>query len=232
MSKTKWFAVRKPSTGGIIATSANQIVLLKFRRTYKNVLYSPDPPFLLQCWRGVWGRDLGNSKYIKHKLHQNDKHRPYHSNSVLWSFILPSITLLHPCKKSLPFTYDLASVIQRTGWSSPCQPFSHCIPPLPILNYIICRWNRRNTYTGDSTVCICVHASAFGCVGLCLHVCVYAQKTKCLDTSRCNIVSASRAVFRSRTFGTCYINISHLLEKEFMYYQLQDASTCGWGEGN
>ena len=50
MSKVKWFAVRKPSTGEIIATSANQIIPLKFRRTYKNVvLYSPDLPFLLQC---------------------------------------------------------------------------------------------------------------------------------------------------------------------------------------
>ena len=44
MSKAKWFAVRKPSTGEIIGTSANQIVPPKFRWTYKNfVLYSPDP---------------------------------------------------------------------------------------------------------------------------------------------------------------------------------------------
>ena len=35
---------KEPSTGEIIGTSANQIVLPKFRRTYKNfVLYSPDP---------------------------------------------------------------------------------------------------------------------------------------------------------------------------------------------
>ena len=30
MSKAKWFEVRNPSTGEIIATSANQIVLPKF----------------------------------------------------------------------------------------------------------------------------------------------------------------------------------------------------------
>ena len=47
--RLKWFVVRKPSPGEIIATSANQIVLPKFCWTYKNVvLYSPDPPFLLQ----------------------------------------------------------------------------------------------------------------------------------------------------------------------------------------
>ena len=45
MSKAKWFEVRKPSTCGIITTSANQIVPPKFQRTYINVvLYSPDPP--------------------------------------------------------------------------------------------------------------------------------------------------------------------------------------------
>ena len=39
MSKAKWFAVRKPCTGEIIATSANQIVPPKFRRTYKNFVH-------------------------------------------------------------------------------------------------------------------------------------------------------------------------------------------------
>ena len=44
MTKDKWLVVRKLSTGGIIAKLTNQIVLLKFRRRYKNVvLYSPDP---------------------------------------------------------------------------------------------------------------------------------------------------------------------------------------------
>ena len=44
MSKAKWFAVRKLSTGEIIAISANQIVSQKFRGGTKNVvLYSPDP---------------------------------------------------------------------------------------------------------------------------------------------------------------------------------------------
>ena len=50
MSTAKWFAVRNPSTGEIIATSANQDCRAEILRTYKNVvLYSPDPPFLLQC---------------------------------------------------------------------------------------------------------------------------------------------------------------------------------------
>ena len=39
MSKAKWFAVRKPSTGEIIATSANQIVPLKFRGPTKMLYY-------------------------------------------------------------------------------------------------------------------------------------------------------------------------------------------------
>ena len=49
-SKAKLFAVRKPSTGEIIATSANQIVLPKFRGPTK-MLYCIHqiPPFLLQC---------------------------------------------------------------------------------------------------------------------------------------------------------------------------------------
>ena len=38
MSKAKWFAVRKPSKGEIIATSVNQIVPLKFRGP-TNILY-------------------------------------------------------------------------------------------------------------------------------------------------------------------------------------------------
>ena len=49
MSKAKCFAIRKPNTGEIIANSANQIVLPKFRWRYKNVaLYSPDPPLILE----------------------------------------------------------------------------------------------------------------------------------------------------------------------------------------
>ena len=44
MSKAKWFAVRKPSTGEIIAISANQICATEIPWRYKNVvLYSPDP---------------------------------------------------------------------------------------------------------------------------------------------------------------------------------------------
>ena len=53
------FAVRKPSIGEIIATSANQIVLLKFHWTYKNVvLYSPDTPFPLAVLKEGLGTRL------------------------------------------------------------------------------------------------------------------------------------------------------------------------------
>ena len=48
-STAKWFVVMKPSTGEIIAISANQIVPPKFRQRSVNVvLYSPDP---LSSWR-------------------------------------------------------------------------------------------------------------------------------------------------------------------------------------
>ena len=39
MSNTKYFAVRKPSLGEIIATSANQIVRLKFYGGIKLLYY-------------------------------------------------------------------------------------------------------------------------------------------------------------------------------------------------
>ena len=45
--------------------------------------------------------------------------------------------------KSLPFTYNPASVVQRAGWSSLCRPCSHHFRH-PILNYVICRRNRGN----------------------------------------------------------------------------------------
>ena len=44
MSKAKWFTVRKPSTGGIIATSANQIVPPKFRGPTKMLYYIHQTP--------------------------------------------------------------------------------------------------------------------------------------------------------------------------------------------
>ena len=49
MSKAKCFAVRKPSTGDIIATSANQIVPPKFRRGTKMLYYIHQTP--LSSWR-------------------------------------------------------------------------------------------------------------------------------------------------------------------------------------
>ena len=45
MSKAKWFAVRKPSTGEIIATSANQIVPPKFRGPTNILYYIQQTPF-------------------------------------------------------------------------------------------------------------------------------------------------------------------------------------------
>ena len=44
MSKAKWFAVRKPSTGGIIAILANQIVPPKFRGPTKMLYYIHQTP--------------------------------------------------------------------------------------------------------------------------------------------------------------------------------------------
>ena len=62
MSKGKWFVVRKPGTGEIIATSANHIVLRKFQRTNKNVvLYSPDS---VEGWSG----DETKSKFAIHRV--------------------------------------------------------------------------------------------------------------------------------------------------------------------
>ena len=49
MSKAKWFAVRKPSTGEIIAKSANQIVPPKFRGGTKILYYIHQTP--LSSWR-------------------------------------------------------------------------------------------------------------------------------------------------------------------------------------
>ena len=56
MSKAKWFAVRKPSTGGIIATSANQIVPPKFRGPTKMLFTRP--PFPLAVLKGGLGTRL------------------------------------------------------------------------------------------------------------------------------------------------------------------------------
>ena len=55
MSKAKWFAARKPSTG---ATSANQIVPPKFRGPTKMLYYIHQTPFPFAVLRGGgWGRD-------------------------------------------------------------------------------------------------------------------------------------------------------------------------------
>ena len=48
MSKAKWFVVRKPSTGEIIATSANQILPQKFLGGTKMLYYIHQTP--LSSW--------------------------------------------------------------------------------------------------------------------------------------------------------------------------------------
>ena len=65
MSKAKWFAVRKPSTGEIIATSANQIVPLKFPGPTKMLYYIHQTP-LSSC--NVEGGS-GNETSCKLALH-------------------------------------------------------------------------------------------------------------------------------------------------------------------
>ena len=66
MSKAKWFAVRKPSTGEIIATSASQIVPSKFPWTYKNVVLCS--PFPLAALKGGLGRRLPSYKFSTYQL--------------------------------------------------------------------------------------------------------------------------------------------------------------------
>ena len=58
MSKAKWFAVRKPSTGEIIAKSANQIVPPKFRGGTKFCTIFTRPPFPLGGLKGGLGTRL------------------------------------------------------------------------------------------------------------------------------------------------------------------------------
>ena len=58
MSKAKWFMVRKPSTGEIIATSANQIVLPKILRGTKMWHYIHQTHFPLGGLKGGLGSRL------------------------------------------------------------------------------------------------------------------------------------------------------------------------------
>ena len=47
MSKARWFAVREPSKGEIIATSANQIIPPKFPEVQQCCIIFTRPPFPL-----------------------------------------------------------------------------------------------------------------------------------------------------------------------------------------
>ena len=64
MSKAKWFAVRKPSTGEIIATSANQIVPLKFCGPTKMLYYIHQTPVPLAVLKGGLGTRLSCKVFI------------------------------------------------------------------------------------------------------------------------------------------------------------------------
>ena len=68
MSKAKWFAVRKPSTGEIIATSASQIVPSKFRGPTKCCTMFTRPPFPLAVLKGGLGRRLPSYKFSTYQL--------------------------------------------------------------------------------------------------------------------------------------------------------------------
>ena len=62
MSKAKWFVTKKPSTGEIIATSANQIAEIP-QRYINVVLYSPDQtPFPLGGVEGGSGDETNSQR--------------------------------------------------------------------------------------------------------------------------------------------------------------------------
>ena len=70
MNKAKWFAVRKTSTCEIIATSANQIVLPKFRRPTKMLYYIHQTPLSFCSVEGRSGdetRHVPDSTIAKYK---------------------------------------------------------------------------------------------------------------------------------------------------------------------
>ena len=58
ISKAKWFAVRKPNIGEIIAISANQFVPSKFRGPTKMLYYIHQTPFPLAVLKGDLGTRL------------------------------------------------------------------------------------------------------------------------------------------------------------------------------
>ena len=58
MSKSKWFVVRKPSTGEMIALSANQIVPPKFCGGTKMLYYIHQTPLSSWSVEGVLGTRL------------------------------------------------------------------------------------------------------------------------------------------------------------------------------
>ena len=65
------FVVRKPSTGEIIATSANQIVPLKFLGPTKMLYYIHQTPFPLAVLKGGGGGGGGGSGDETTRLHDS-----------------------------------------------------------------------------------------------------------------------------------------------------------------
>ena len=75
MSKAKWFAIRKPSTGWIIATSANQIVPSKFRRPTKMLYYIHQTPLSSCSVEGGSGDETSSA--VACSIHVDDFIRKY-----------------------------------------------------------------------------------------------------------------------------------------------------------
>ena len=75
MSKAKWFAVRNPSTGEIIAKSANQIVPPKFRAGTKILYYIHQTP--LSSWRVEGGSGDETTRDHEHGVAQGVHHISY-----------------------------------------------------------------------------------------------------------------------------------------------------------
>ena len=78
MSKAKWFAVRKPSTGEIIATSANQIVPLKFHGPTKILYYIHQTPLSSSSVEGGSGAETI-------QMHEQSIHYQWYTSSSIVS---------------------------------------------------------------------------------------------------------------------------------------------------
>ena len=106
MSKAKWFVARKPSTGEIIAKSANQIVPQKISLRYKNVvLYSesPDPPF--SSWRVEGGSRYETKVVVTRQALQ--------SETTVQEPGLFSYAMLEHLKLGITISYSLVNIHKK-----------------------------------------------------------------------------------------------------------------------